>query len=188
MSAAVPSYPPFEDDSWRPSRDFFGGPPPVDMTDPANVPPVQSEHEFLHGEVLPDDDAHTLTIRRPSFLGGTVDRTYDLGPLPDAVVVDGAIVTPPSQAGRYARLAETFSPLIENAVGPGAAAHFESEVRAISHNAIVVLDAVERLDALTGDAPEEEHSEADEILLEFVPDEVKAAYLAAKARVGFWFA
>ena len=36
MTAAVPSYPPFEDDSWRPSRDFFGGPPPVDMTDPGH--------------------------------------------------------------------------------------------------------------------------------------------------------
>lgn len=38
MTAAVPSCPPFEDDSWRPSRDFFGGPPPVDPADPTNVP------------------------------------------------------------------------------------------------------------------------------------------------------
>lgn len=161
MSDAIPSRPPLSPaEGWRPpSRDFFGGPPPVDMTDPANVPPVQSEREFLWGDVPPE-----------------------------VVFTAGGAIAAPSQARRYARLASTFSPLIENAVGPDAAASFESEVRAISHNAIVVLDAVERLDAMSGGAPEEEHVEADGILLEFVPDEVKAAYLAAKARVGFWFA
>jgi hypothetical protein len=40
MSAAIPSRPPLRpEEGWRPpSRDFFGGPPPVDMTSPANVP------------------------------------------------------------------------------------------------------------------------------------------------------
>ena len=160
MTAAVPSFPPFEDRSWRPpSRDFFGGPPPVDMTDPANVPPVQSEHEFLYGDVLP----------------------------PEFVFTAGGAIAAPPQARRYARLAETFSPLIEKAVGPGAAAHFESEVRAISHNAIVVLDAVERLDALTDADTEVAHIEADAVLLEFVPDEVKSAFIRARERAGFWY-
>ncbi|WP_353707649.1 hypothetical protein ABRQ22_17460 [Cellulosimicrobium sp. ES-005] len=56
MSDAIPSRPPLRpEEGWRPpSRDFFGGPPPVDMTDPANVPPVQSEHEFLYGDVPPE--------------------------------------------------------------------------------------------------------------------------------------
>lgn len=56
MSDAIPSRPPLSPaEGWRPpSRDFFGGPPPVDMTSPANIPPVQSERELLWGEVPPD--------------------------------------------------------------------------------------------------------------------------------------
>ena len=47
MSAAVPTIPPFEDDSWRPSRDFFGGPPPVDPADPTGTRAVRDAGTLL---------------------------------------------------------------------------------------------------------------------------------------------
>jgi len=116
------------------------------------------------------------------------DETTSIPPIhgevpPEFVFTAGGAIAAPSQARRYARLAETFSPLIETAVGPGAA-----EVCAISHNAIVVLDAVERLDALTDADTEAAHIDADAVLLEFVPDEVKSAYIRARERAGFWYA
>lgn len=154
-----------------------------------------SQHEFIptlnpgenYWDAIPKRDAAVHASQEDDF--STLLPHVPVGEVPpDLVFTEGNQVAPPAQARRYARLAETFSPLIESAVGPGAAAHFESEVRAISHNAIVVLDAVERLDALTDGDVEAAHIDADEVLLEFVPDEVKAAYLAARERVGFWFA
>ena len=49
-------------------------------------------------------------------------------------------------------------------------------------------EAVRRLDALDGGDPEADHGDADAILLEFVPPEVRRAWTRARERVGFWYA
>ena len=49
-------------------------------------------------------------------------------------------------------------------------------------------EAVAALDALTDGDPEGAHGEADNILAEFVPEAVNAAYQRAVQRVGFWYA
>ncbi|MFY3456965.1 hypothetical protein ACOTJD_09910 [Achromobacter xylosoxidans] len=52
--------------------------------------------------------------------------------------------------------------------------------------------AIDRLNALTSDDPEAAHGEAEDILCEFLADggyaAVVEAFLAAAARVGFWYA
>lgn len=106
MTDAVPSRPPLRpEEGWRPpSRDFFGGPPPV-------------------GEVLPD-----------------------------AVVVDGAIVVPPKQARGYV----AFAPLLDR-IGPGAAAMVEREMdrarafEVIARAAVAYIEADGALDPYGSD-------------------------------------
>jgi len=95
MSDAIPSRPPLlPEEGWRPpSRDFFGGPPPV-------------------GEVLPD-----------------------------AVVVEGAIVTPPKQARGYV----AFAPLLDR-IGPGAGAMVEREMARARAFEVIAQAAVEFID------------------------------------------
>lgn len=48
------------------------------------------------------------------------------------------------------------------------------------------MDAVDALNAIDDYDPEEAHSEADKILLELVPPEVREAYAALQERCGWW--
>lgn len=47
-------------------------------------------------------------------------------------------------------------------------------------------DAVEALDAISGTDPEKHHGEADDVLLEVVHPEVRAAYERLMDRAGWW--
>jgi hypothetical protein len=47
---------------------------------------------------------------------------------------------------------------------------------------------VDRLDAISGDDPESAHGQADDVLLECVPAEVREAYERVAARCSWWAA
>jgi hypothetical protein len=50
------------------------------------------------------------------------------------------------------------------------------------------FDAIEKLNEMTGQDPERDHSRADDLLLELVHPDVKAAFLRARDRCEFWYA
>jgi len=59
----------------------------------------------------------------------------------------------------------------------------------VNERAIVELRAVAELDAIPDDDPEGAHSDADDVLLGFVPEAVAAAYGRVLTRCGgFWYA
>ena len=56
-------------------------------------------------------------------------------------------------------------------------------------NEAEIKKLIEALDAIDGDDPESAHDEADKILQEAVPAEVREAYKRVEARSGgFWYA
>lgn len=48
-------------------------------------------------------------------------------------------------------------------------------------------EAIQKLDAIPGDCPEEGHYRADEILLALVPPDVRDAYNRVADRAGAWW-
>jgi hypothetical protein len=53
---------------------------------------------------------------------------------------------------------------------------------------VTIDEAIRKLDGLADGDPESAHGWADGVLLEMVPEEVRAAYQRASQRIGFWYA
>lgn len=143
MTAAVPSYPPFEDDSWRPSRDFFGGPPPVDPADPTNVPSepvgeVPPEFVFTAGGAI----ATPKQARR--YASGGFLPAGDLSKAPEWALDQSGYAIPASHPSL-----DTFLPLLDK-LGPGAAAMVEREMDRARAFEVIARAAVEFIDAEPG--------------------------------------
>ncbi len=119
MSDAIPSRPPLSpEEGWRPpSRDFFGGPPPVD---PADIPDGVAIIEIT-GEVPPD----------VVFTDG-----MPVTPPKHARAYAGS-----SQAGLA-----TFAPLLDR-IGPGAGAMVEREMARARAFEVIARAAVAYIEA-----------------------------------------
>lgn len=50
-----------------------------------------------------------------------------------------------------------------------------------------INDAVRKLNAINGQDKEVEHSDADTIIVEFLPEEIRQAYQNAQQRSGGWW-
>lgn len=141
MSDAIPSRPPLRpDEGWcPPSRDFFGGPPPVDQTDPTNVPvdpvgEVPPEFVFTAGGAI----ATPKQARR--YASGGFLPAGDLSKAPEWALDQSGYAIPASHPSL-----DTFLPLLDK-LGPGAAAMVEREMDRARAFEVIARAAVAYID------------------------------------------